>query len=127
MITINNPDDALAVIRPMIKHPLQEELFIVCVDNHNQMLSINLFGLGDEKSVIFPIKHIAKEAIHNIASAIIVAHTHPSNCVMPSKSDMERTNDLREAMKLFDISVMDHIIIGKDKYFSISSETEHKF
>lgn len=126
MITINNADDALKIIQPMIEHPLQEELFVIHLNIHNDVICVKLMALGDESSVIFPKKHIARDAIQNISSAIILAHTHPSNNVAPSKMDIKQTDELKQTLKLFDTSILDHLIIGKDRYFSFNSGEEHK-
>ena len=65
---------------------------------------------------------IFKMAMDNFSSSIILAHNHPSGNLKPSQQDIALTNKLREAGKLLDISVHDHIILAGKSYFSFADE-----
>jgi DNA repair protein RadC len=65
-------------------------------------------------------KKIFKIALDERASAIILAHNHPSGLLLPSENDIATTGKLVRAGKMLEIKVMDHIIIGGDDYFSFS-------
>ena len=57
-----------------------------------------------------------------MACGVILVHTHPSGNSTPSTADIDATRKLREALKLFDIKLMDHIIIGDGQYYSFADE-----
>lgn len=114
--------DAFKALQPLISHPLQEELFVILLTNHGKVIAIKLMGLGSDTSVIFPIKLIAREAVINVASQVIIAHTHPSRDVMPSIEDCNQTEKLHKALKLLDIILVDHLILGENKYYGFSEE-----
>jgi DNA repair protein RadC len=62
-------------------------------------------------------------ALENNAASIILAHNHPSNNLKPSTNDIELTKKIVKAGKVLEISVLDHIIFGNDKYFSFADES----
>ncbi len=63
---------------------------------------------------------IVKEAVLQLASSIILIHNHPSGNLQPSKEDVTITKKIKEASKLFDINVLDHLIISAGKYYSFA-------
>ena len=68
------------------------------------------------------IKLIAKYAIDCLASAVILAHNHPSGNLKPSNEDLAITKKVKEGLKILDISVLDHIILTSDGYLSFGDE-----
>ena len=62
-----------------------------------------------------------------LAKAIILFHNHPSGNPAPSASDMNETNKLKKACDIFDISLLDHIILADTTYYSFAEETQNKF
>jgi DNA repair protein RadC len=67
-------------------------------------------------------KRIFKLALENNAASIILGHNHPSGNLRPSESDIKLTKKIREAGLLLEINVLDHIIVGIEKYFSFADE-----
>ena len=57
-----------------------------------------------------------------MACGVILVHTHPSGNPLPSKADIEKTEELRQALNIFEIELLDHIIIGDNQYYSFSDE-----
>ena len=74
------------------------------------------------QNTIHYIKIILKEAIEKTASGIIVCHNHPSGNMKPSQSDIKLTNKLKEACKLVDIPLLDHVIVSFSSYYSFADE-----
>ena len=72
-------------------------------------------------------RRIIKEALLCNATAIILFHNHPSGNPAPSASDMNETNKLKKACDIFDISLLDHIILSDNSYYSFAEETQNKF
>ena len=76
---------------------------------------------GSKNSSIVGIDELLRQAIILKASAIVVAHNHPSDNVRPSQNDIELTRKLYNSCLLLDIPLLDHIIIGKSDYFSFKN------
>ena len=76
------------------------------------------------KGIVSPedLKIILKHGIEILASSIIAVHNHPSGNLKPSQADIELTKKLKEAAKLIDIVLLDHLIIGDKKYYSFADE-----
>ena len=117
---VNNPRITYDVIKPLLKYQEQEELFMICLTRKSEIKNIHFIGLGTDCSVLISNKIIAHHAIMDMACGVILAHTHPSGNSNPSRADIDATQKLREALKLFEIELVDHIVIGNNQYFSFS-------
>ena len=113
---------AYNVIKPLLKYQEQEELFMICLTRTNEIKDIHFIGLGTDCSVLISNKIIARHAVLDMACGVILAHTHPSGNSNPSRADIDATQKLREALKLFEIELVDHIVIGNNQYFSFSED-----
>lgn len=120
MTQINSPKDAAGLLKGVFQHTEQEELHVICMNGANEVKDIHLCSLGSDTACIICNKVIAKYAVLDMATGVIIAHNHPSGNPAPSMADIKRTETLREALKLFDITLVDHIIIGRDRYYSFS-------
>ena len=102
---------------------LKKEVFkVIFLDGRNQITDIeDLFEGTLNTSSIYP-REVIKSAIKNNAIGLIFVHNHPSGNPKPSKADKDITEDLVFAGNLMQIKVLDHIIIGDNKYFSFADE-----
>lgn len=100
---------------------LKKEIFkVIFLDGKNQIIEIeDLFEGTLNTSSIYP-REVIKSAIKNNSVSLIFAHNHPSGNPEPSQSDKDVTEDLVFAGNLMQIKVLDHIIIGDNKYFSFT-------
>ena len=119
---VNNPRIAYDVIKPLLQYQEQEELFMICLTRTSEIKDIHFIGLGTDCSVLISNKIIAHHAIMDMACGVILAHTHPSGNSNPSRADIDATQKLREALKLFEIELVDHIVIGYNQYFSFAED-----
>ena len=78
--------------------------------------------MGKIDATLVDIKIIAKYALDNLANAIVIAHNHPSGNLKPSASDDQLTSQVKSALALLEINLVDHLIIAEDKYFSYADE-----
>lgn len=96
----------------------QEYFYCLYLDNNKTVIKDKLLFIGTlNYSVVHP-REVFKEACVLSASSIICIHNHPSGNVLPSKNDYDITKRLVEIGELFGIKVIDHIIVGSDKYYS---------
>ena len=90
------------------------------LNRSNQPLKVECISMGGITNTIADPKIIFKKALTLNATAIILCHNHPSGNPRPSQEDFNLTHKLRAAGKLLDISVVDHIIVGAEKYYSFA-------
>ena len=77
---------------------------------------------GGISGTVVDIRIILREAINRYASGIILAHNHPSGNCVPSEQDIQITKKLKEACKLMDMNLLDHLIVCDKKYYSFGDE-----
>lgn len=97
------------------ENPMQEAFYCVYLDRKNHPLGRHLITLGTATSTLVSPKEIFRGAILSGATAIIVAHNHPSGDPSPSQADITVTRSLREAAKIIDIELLDHVVVGDPK------------
>ena len=102
----------------ILRNTKQEHFYCVYLDNSKKIVFEKLLFIGTVNYSIVHPREIFKEAYYYSASAIICVHNHPSNNILPSKEDIRLTNNLIEVGKLLGISVIDHLIIGNNNYYS---------
>jgi len=84
----------------------------------NQTIGYAKISQGGITGTVVDTKIIAKYAVDCLASGIVLAHNHPSGNLQPSTQDLQLTKKLTEAMKLLDVSILDHLIITTEGYYS---------
>ncbi len=99
-----------------------EEFWVLILNRANQVIKEENLSKGGISGTVVDIRLICKAAIENNASGVVLAHNHPSGQLIPSTEDKHITNKLRDALKTFEIAVLDHLIIGDQKYFSFADE-----
>ena len=100
----------------------QEEVKIILLNRSNVVLGIYEMSRGGITGSVVDIRIILGVALKCGASSIIMIHNHPSGKLLPSDSDKSITKKLKEACDLLDVSLLDHLIISKDGYYSFSDE-----
>jgi DNA repair protein RadC len=93
-------------------NPTQESLWVILLDRKNRAMSRVMITLGTLTSSLVHPREVFRPAILGSASAIIVAHNHPSGDPAPSAADIQVTRVLREAAKILQIELLDHVIVG---------------
>jgi UPF0758 protein SSU98_1084 len=101
-----------------IGHKEQEHLMAIYLNNHNQIVDERVISIGTKNRSIASPSDILRYAVRCNATFIVVAHNHPSGSVAPSGNDRDFTRDLMECCKLFEIVLLDHVVVGRDTYYS---------
>ncbi len=101
---------------------LQEEFKVLLLNRANHVLGIYNLSKGGVSGTIVDIKLLLAATIKANASGIIIAHNHPSGNLKPSTNDVQLTKKIKDATKLCDISLLDHLIICNHAYYSFSDE-----
>jgi len=110
--TLSNPDDTKRFLQSQLAGQQREVFACLFLDNKHQVIAFDtlFYGTIDGASV-YP-REVVKSTLQHNAAAVIFAHNHPSGDPEPSQADINITQQLIEALKLIDVRVLDHIIIG---------------
>lgn len=122
-LSLDNPDKIYDLMTKtpniQIDKNAVEYLYMLCLDNQLHLIGIYNISIGTiNKTVISSREIIINAALAN-AYHIILVHNHPSGDPKPSKLDIDVTLKIRDALKICDIYLTDHIIIGKNNYLSM--------
>ena len=102
---------------------VQEQFVVMLLNNSNKPLGVYKASAGGLTSTVVDIRLIIATALKSLATGIILSHNHPSTNLNPSDADIQLTRKLKEACKLLDISLLDHIIISPlGEYKSLADE-----
>ena len=114
----NKPEFIYNYYKDILKDKLQEYFYAVYLDTKKTIIKDKLLFIGTVNYSLVHPREVFKEAYLTGASAIILVHNHPSGNVIPSINDLDTTKKLKEISDVMGIKLVDHIIVGKDKYYS---------
>ena len=117
---INSSAIAYKVLAKKIMYINHEEFWLLGLNKSNHILDLSQISKGGLDATYVDIRLIFNKLILNKCSSFIIAHNHPSGCLKPSKADISLTNKIKKASKVFDIQLLDHLIIGDNGYFSFA-------
>jgi len=118
---VKNPDDLASLIMDEMRYLNQEHFRVVLLNRKNNVLSIETITIGGLCSSIVHPRECFKPAIKKSAASIILVHNHPSGDPTPSQEDINITRRLIEVGDLIGITVLDHLIIGDNRWVSLKS------
>lgn len=119
---ISGSRDCFNILKPHLEDLPHEEFWILLLNRANRMIRKYQVSQGGVAGTVADPKIIFKVAIAELASGIILAHNHPSGNLTASQADIELTKKIKEAGKLLEIQVLDHLIVAGQKYFSFADE-----
>lgn len=119
---IKKPDDAYSYLRSSMENSSQEMLYCLYLNAKCFIIEEKVISVGGINNTYFNYKDIFKWAIRFSAVGVLIAHNHPSGDVTPSKEDINVTNKIVEYGKMFDIKLLDHIIVGKNEFYSFAKK-----
>ena len=120
-IKINRPEDIARLLMEEMRLEKQEHVKLIILNNKNEIVKIKKIAQGGINSVNMSMREILVEPIRIQAPKMILIHNHPSGDSTPSKADIQITQRLFEVAQLFDIELLDHIVIGNGNFTSIMS------
>ncbi len=115
---ISTPGD----IYPLISHyagRMQEHFLSVALNGAHEVLSVSVCSIGLVNRTLVHPREVFVEAVRQRATAILVAHNHPSGNLEPSVEDRDVTRRLKQAGDIIGIKVLDHLVFSEDGYFSM--------
>ena len=115
-VQLNRPEKVADYLRSAFdENPVQEAFYCVYLDRKNHPLGRHLITLGTVDSTLVSCREVFRGAIVASTCALIVAHNHPSGDPAPSAADLHVTRKLRDAAKILEIELLDHVIVGDAK------------
>jgi len=116
---IQSPQDTRRYLALRLRHYPHEVFAALFLDNRHRVIAYEeLFRGTIDQAAVHP-REVAKRALYHNAAAVIFAHNHPSGVAEPSRSDEQITHQLRDALALLEVRVLDHIVIG-DEWVSLA-------
>ena len=120
---ITSSNDAVEIMRAKIKDLQHEECWVIFLSNSNRILDTYRISQGGIQATVVDQRIIVKRALELLATRLILVHNHPSGSTTPSNADITLTRRVSEATALFDIQLLDHIIISSTgSYYSFKQE-----
>jgi DNA repair protein RadC len=112
--SLNNPTDATDFLRMRLGALQHEEFHVLWLDNRHRILECQKLFTGTvDGASIYP-REVVRAALSVNASAAIFAHNHPSGIAEPSAADRAITSELRDALRLIGVRILDHIVVGAE-------------
>lgn len=119
---IESSKSVFELMQPVLGELFHEEFWVVFLNNSNKVIGKQQLSKGGITGTLVDVRLLVKQAIQVGATAIILAHNHPSGTLKPSHADKEITQKVKLAAQLLDIKLLDHLIITENEYFSFADE-----
>jgi len=120
---VSTPLQVYNIMLPRLKGLDHEECWVLLLDKGNRCSFKERITSGSGFSTVFDTRQVIKRAIDKQACAMIIVHNHPGGSPIPSSADIEETRKLQYAVRPFNITLIDHVIVAGDSYYSFSEES----
>ena len=118
--TIKRPEDIYNLEEVQeIKDAIQEYFIFIGLDRGNHIRKISLMGIGTSSEIQIDSKHIVRTALINACDKVVFVHNHPLNKLEPSYQDRHLTDITGKIMKVFNIELVDHLIVTENDFVSM--------
>jgi len=121
-VVVRSPQDVANLLQAEMALLDQEQLRVVLLNTKNQVMGVREVYRGSVNTSLLRPSELFRDAVRENCPALVVVHNHPSGDPTPSAEDVEVTKQIVEAGKLLDIEVLDHLIIGQQKYISLKEK-----
>jgi DNA repair protein RadC len=124
---VRHAGDVVGLLRAFLGDDPRERFAVVYLDARHKVLAVHDAHTGTAGSCPVGPREVLGPAVALAAMAVVVAHNHPSGDPTPSAEDRAVTERLRQAGELLGIELLDHVVIGEERYFSFAAETFHAY
>ncbi len=114
--------DVFEFLKPYLGDLQTEEFWAVLVNQNNRILHFSQLTTGGISSSIVDVRILFKTALEHFATAVFVAHNHPSGNLKPSQEDIRITKQIAEGGNFLNIKLLDHLILNQTSYYSFADE-----
>lgn len=116
---VSSPEDVYRLIYPRVREQKKEMFIELCLDTKNRIIREDTISVGSLNANVVHPREVFKLALAVSAASIIVVHNHPSGDPTPSREDIEITKKIAQTGDIMGITVLDHVIIGDGRHFSM--------
>ncbi len=109
---VRSPANVAKLLQVYIGDLDREKMVLLALDARNQIVGVHDVALGSVHEAYFNMRELAKFAILSNAKSVVLGHNHPSGVVTPGPEDCAVTVQIAQVLELFDIEVLDHVIVG---------------
>lgn len=129
MERISEPQQAVEAVRPLLDMADREMVLVMSLDAGMHPVAVEIAAVGGVSSCPVDVRNLFKHAILSNAGGVICFHNHPTGNPEPSREDYQITENIRQAGNILGIPLLDHIILGKNGFYSFKAsgalEQEH--
>lgn len=119
---VRHGGDVAQVVRHTARGTRRESFFVVLLDVRSRVMALHEISTGVVDSALVHPREVFAPAVRESAVAIVIAHNHPSGDPSPSRQDHDVTDRLKSAGSMLGIDVLDHVVVGTDRYYSFADE-----
>ena len=119
---VTSPEMVFRLMLPNLKQLDHEECWALYLNRANFVLGKEMICSGSLESTLVDTRRILRRAIEKQSAYVVLVHNHPSGSPLPGKADIHQTDRVRNALASVEISLMDHVIIAEDTFYSFSEE-----
>lgn len=119
---VNSPQDAAQLVLRELSMADKEHFMIIMLNTKNRVIAKKIISIGHLHASLVHPREMFKEAIKRSSAAVVLVHNHPSGDLTPSKDDITTTERLREVGEILGIEILDHIIVGDNRYLSFREQ-----
>lgn len=121
-VRVGHPEDAAEYVVPYLRHAREERFGVLLLTRRHDILGFHTLSIGGLTATVVDVGKVFRCAIEHNAASMILCHNHPSGDPEPSTEDLELTARMIEAGKIMGIDIIDHIVIGDDKFISFTEQ-----
>jgi DNA repair protein RadC len=123
VVSISTDADVVRLMRGQLESISHEECWVLYLTSSNRLIERQRVSQGGVQATVVDHRLIVKRALELLSTQIIMVHNHPSGAASPSEADKTLTRRVADAAALFDIRLLDHVIISKEGSFSFRRES----
>ena len=123
---VHSGGDVARVVLETARGSRREGFFVLLLDARHRVLSLRLVSIGTLSSAPVHPREVFALAVREGAAALVVAHNHPSGDASPSPEDRDVTDRLMEAGELLGIRVLDHVVVGTERFYSFAERRHYR-
>ncbi|KPX35624.1 Uncharacterized protein ALO69_03897 [Pseudomonas ficuserectae] len=116
---LENPTQVRNYLKAQLRHEQHEVFACLFLDNKHRVMTFEILFRGTINASYVHPRQVVKRAMAHNAASLILCHNHPSGITTPSRSDIDLTKRLKEALMLVDVHVLDHVIVGDGEPLSM--------
>lgn len=121
-VAVSSPKTVFRMMLPLLKGLDHEECWVIFLNRANYVLGKVRMSVGGLESTVMDVKAILRRALERKATGVILVHNHPSGSALPGQADIRQTGILKKALQTCEISLIDHVVIAEDSWYSFADE-----